>query len=48
MWIESLIWKMVVVFMMSGLAWDAAGTQPMQDEEAIEAQDGGSRIPPGP
>jgi hypothetical protein len=47
--IESFMWTVLALLLAGGAAWDdAAGTQPLQTEEQIEAADSGTSIPPGP
>jgi hypothetical protein len=46
---ESILWKVVVVLLAGGLAWDSAVVTPeTQDTFVYRAQDGTQTIPPGP
>jgi hypothetical protein len=45
---QGVFWKVVLVLALAGsVEWQSAVPQP-QDDIAYEAQDGGTRIPPGP
>jgi hypothetical protein len=46
---ESLMWKVVVVFLVAGsVAWGTGTAPAIEDGDVFEAHDGGSEIPPPP